>query len=44
MNTPDIGTKYLDAPTMRRLIGLLGVRLLTLDSAEARRCDMCCAC
>ena len=31
--------KYLDAPTMRRLIGLLGVRLLTSDGAEARRCE-----
>ena len=39
LNTADIGTKYLDAPTMRRLIGLLGVRLLTLDGAEARRCE-----
>ena len=35
----DIGMKYLDAPTMRRLIGLLGVRLLTSDGAEARRCE-----
>ena len=39
VNTADIGTKYLDAPTMRKLIGLLGVRLLTLDGAEARRCE-----
>ena len=39
VNTADIGTKYLDAPTMRRLIGLLGVRLLTFDGAEARRCE-----
>ena len=39
VNTVDIGTKYVDAPTMRRLIGLLGVRLLTLDGAEARRCE-----
>ena len=39
VKTADIGMKYLDAPTMRRLIGLLGVRLLTLDGAEARRCE-----
>ena len=39
VNTADIGTKYLDAPTMKNLIGLLGVRLLTLDGAEARRCE-----
>ena len=39
VNTADIGTKYLDALTMRRLVGLLGVRLLTLDGAEAVRCD-----
>ena len=37
--TADIGTKQLDAPTMRKLIGLLGVRLLTLDGAEATRCE-----
>ena len=37
VNTADIGTKYLDT-TMRKLVGLLGVRLLTLDGAEARRC------
>ena len=39
MNTADIGTKYLDASTMRRLVGLLGIRLLTLDGAEAVRFD-----
>ena len=39
VNTADIGTKCLDAPTMRRLNGLLGVRLLTLYGAEARRCE-----
>ena len=39
VKTADIGMKYLDAPTMTRLIGLLGVRLLTLDGAEARRCE-----
>ena len=39
VNTADIGTKYLDAPTMRKLLGLLGIRLLTLDGAEARRCE-----
>ena len=38
LNTADIGTKYLDAPTMRKLIGLLGVQLLMLDGAEGRRC------
>ena len=37
VNTADIGTKYLDAPTMRKLIGLLGVQLLMLDGAEGRR-------
>ena len=40
VNTADISTKYLDAPTMRRLVGLLGARLLTLDGAEATRCDV----
>ena len=39
VKTADIGTKYLDAPTMRRMMGLLGVSLLTLDGAEAVRCD-----
>ena len=39
VNTADIGTKYLDAPTMRKLIGMLGVRLLTLDGAEVARCE-----
>ena len=39
VNTADMGTKYPDAPTMRRLVGLLGVRLLTLDRAEEVRCD-----
>ena len=39
VKTADIGMKYLDAPTMRRLIGLLGVRLLTSDGAEDRRCE-----
>ena len=38
LNTADIGTKCFDAPTMRKLIGLLGVRLLTLDGAVARSC------
>ena len=39
VNTAEIGTKYLDALTMRKLIGLLGVRPLTLDGAEAVRCE-----
>ena len=39
VNTADIGTKYLDASTMRKLVGLLGVRLRTLDGAEAVRFD-----
>ena len=39
VNTADFDTKYLDVPTMRKLIGLLGVRLLTLDGAEATRCE-----
>ena len=40
----DIGTKQLDAPTMRKLIGLLGVRLLTLDGAEATKCGLARVC
>ena len=44
VNTADIGTKYLDAPTMRKLIGLLGIRLLTLDGAEAARAMVYDAC
>ena len=37
VNTADIGTKYLDATTVTKLNGLPGIRLLTLDGAEAAR-------
>ena len=39
VNTAVIDTKYLDAPTVRKLIGLLDVRQLTLDGAEGARCE-----
>ena len=39
VDTADNVTKYLGTPTMRMLIGMLGVRLLTLDGAEAARCE-----
>ena len=36
-NVADIGTKFLDGATLRRLIGLMAVRLATLEGAAATR-------
>ena len=36
-NVADIGTKFLDGAMLRRLIGLIAVRLATLEGAAATR-------